>query len=39
VYDTIEQRDGMLQSGMAEGATETYERLDDYLEKLKADKG
>jgi uncharacterized protein YndB with AHSA1/START domain len=36
VYDTVEQRDGMLESGMAEGAAETMERLDEYLEILKA---
>ncbi len=35
VYDTVEQRDAMLQSGMTEGATETFERLDEYLETLK----
>jgi uncharacterized protein YndB with AHSA1/START domain len=36
VYDTVEQRDGMLESGMADGAAETMERLDEYLEILKA---
>lgn len=36
VYDTAEQRDAMLQSGMEEGASETMERLDEYLEVLKA---
>jgi uncharacterized protein YndB with AHSA1/START domain len=36
VFDTVEDRDGMLQSGMEEGAAETYDRLDEYLEKLKA---
>jgi len=36
VFDTIEDRDGMLQSGMEEGAAETYERLDEYLEVLRA---
>lgn len=35
LYDTVEDRDGMLQSGMEEGAAETYERLDEYLETLK----
>ena len=34
VYDTVEDRDGMLQSGMTEGATETWERLDEYLGSL-----
>ena len=32
---TLEDRDGMLQSGMEEGAAETYDRLDEYLEVLK----
>jgi uncharacterized protein YndB with AHSA1/START domain len=36
LYDTVEQRDGMLESGMADGAAETMERLDEYLEILKA---
>ncbi len=35
VYDTVEDRDGMLQSGMESGAAETYERLDEYLETLR----
>jgi uncharacterized protein YndB with AHSA1/START domain len=35
VFDTIEDRDGMLQSGMESGAAETYDRLDEYLEVLK----
>ncbi len=35
VFDTVEDRDGMLQSGMEEGAAETYERLDEYLEVLR----
>jgi uncharacterized protein YndB with AHSA1/START domain len=34
VYDTVEDRDGMLESGMEEGAAETYDRLDEYLETL-----
>lgn len=36
VFDTVEQRDGMLKSGMEEGAKETMERLDGYLEVLRA---
>jgi uncharacterized protein YndB with AHSA1/START domain len=36
VFDTVQERDGMLESGMADGAGETYERLDEYLEVLKA---
>jgi uncharacterized protein YndB with AHSA1/START domain len=35
VYDTTEDRDAMLQSGMSEGATETWERLQEYLDTLK----
>jgi uncharacterized protein YndB with AHSA1/START domain len=35
VYDTVEARDGMLQSGMEEGAAESMDRLDEYLEVLK----
>lgn len=36
VWNTAEERDGMLEPGMADGARETYERLDEYLEQLKA---
>ena len=35
-FDTKEDRDGMLESGMEEGAAETYDRLDEYLEVLRA---
>jgi uncharacterized protein YndB with AHSA1/START domain len=28
---SVEMRDGILSSGMAEGAAETYDRLDEYL--------
>jgi uncharacterized protein YndB with AHSA1/START domain len=35
VFDSVEDRDGMLQSGMETGAAETYERLDEYLETLR----
>jgi uncharacterized protein YndB with AHSA1/START domain len=35
VFDSVEDRDGMLQSGMESGAAETYDRLDEYLEILK----
>jgi uncharacterized protein YndB with AHSA1/START domain len=31
VYDSVEDRDGMLQSGMEAGAAESYDRLDEYL--------
>jgi uncharacterized protein YndB with AHSA1/START domain len=36
VFDTVEDRDGMLQSGMEEGAAETYDRLDEYLDVIRA---
>ena len=36
VLDTVEDRDGMLESGMESGAAESYDRLDEYLEVLKA---
>jgi uncharacterized protein YndB with AHSA1/START domain len=31
VFHTVEERDGMLQSGMERGMNETYERLDELL--------
>jgi hypothetical protein len=31
-----EARDAVLQSGMEQGAAETYDRLDEYLETLGA---
>jgi uncharacterized protein YndB with AHSA1/START domain len=34
-FDSVEDRDGMLQSGMEEGAGETYDRLAEYLATLK----
>jgi uncharacterized protein YndB with AHSA1/START domain len=34
VYDSVESRDGMLESGMEAGAAETMERLEEYLEVL-----
>ncbi|HEX6330315.1 MAG TPA: SRPBCC family protein [Actinomycetota bacterium] len=34
VYPSVEVRDMVLKSGMEEGAVETYERLDEYLEVL-----
>src|ERR671918_447154 len=36
VFDNVEDRDGMLQSGMESGAAESYERLDEDLETLRA---
>ena len=35
-FDTTEDRDGMLQSGMEEGLRETWDRLAEHLEELKA---
>jgi uncharacterized protein YndB with AHSA1/START domain len=35
VYDTVQDRDGTLKSGMERGAAETMDRLDEYLEVLK----
>ncbi len=35
VYQSVEDRDGNLASGMAEGVKETYDRLAELLEKLK----
>jgi uncharacterized protein YndB with AHSA1/START domain len=34
VFDSKEDRDGMIQSGMEEGAAETFDRLEEYLETL-----
>jgi uncharacterized protein YndB with AHSA1/START domain len=31
VFDSVEDRDGMLQSGMEKGASESYDRLAEYL--------
>lgn len=35
IFLSIEDRDGMLQSGMEEGVVESYKRLDELLERLK----
>jgi uncharacterized protein YndB with AHSA1/START domain len=35
VFQTVEDRDGMLKSGMEEGATESMERLDELLAKAR----
>ena len=35
VFDSVEDRDGMMQSGMEAGLRETYDRLAEYLERLK----
>lgn len=36
VFSSIEERDGMLKSGMEEGASESMERLDEYLVVLRS---
>jgi uncharacterized protein YndB with AHSA1/START domain len=36
VFDSKEDRDGMLQSGMEGGANETMDRLEEYLPELQA---
>lgn len=33
-FDSIEDRDGMLQSGMERGAAETYDRLEEHLRTM-----
>lgn len=35
VYQSVSDRDGMVQSGMERGVNEGYERLDEVLETLK----
>jgi uncharacterized protein YndB with AHSA1/START domain len=34
VFDTVQDRDGMLQSGAEKGAAESMDRLEEYLEVL-----
>lgn len=36
VFQSVADRDGMLQSGMEKGVDESYERLDELLSKMKA---
>jgi uncharacterized protein YndB with AHSA1/START domain len=36
VFQSVEDRDGMVQSGMADGVREGYQRLDEVLAKLVA---
>jgi uncharacterized protein YndB with AHSA1/START domain len=31
LFDTVEDRDGMLKSGMEEGAAESWDRLAEHL--------
>jgi uncharacterized protein YndB with AHSA1/START domain len=35
VFDSVEDRDGMLESGMESGASETMDRLEEYLQVLR----
>jgi len=35
VFQSVEDRDGMMQSGMEEGVNDSYERLDELLKKMK----
>lgn len=35
VFQSVADRDGMLQSGMEEGVNDSYDRLDELLEKMK----
>ena len=35
-FDSVEDRDGMLQSGMERGASESYDRLAEYLAELQS---
>jgi len=34
LFDSVEDRDGMLQSGMEEGAAETWDRLAGHLRSM-----
>jgi len=34
VFTSVEDRDGMLQSGMEKGASETYDRLEEFVQTL-----
>jgi uncharacterized protein YndB with AHSA1/START domain len=34
VFTSVEDRDGMLQSGMEKGASETYDRLQEFVQTL-----
>ncbi len=34
VFQSVADRDGMMQSGMEEGVNESYDRLDELLERI-----
>lgn len=36
IYQSVADRDGMIQSGMEHGVNEGYERLDELLEQMRA---
>ena len=36
VFQSVADRDGMLQSGMEEGVNDSYDRLDELLEKMQS---
>lgn len=36
LFDSIEDRDGMIQSGMESGAAESMDRLEEYLHELQS---
>jgi hypothetical protein len=38
VFESVMDRDGMVASGMQEGADESMDRLSELLEKMKAGK-
>ncbi len=38
VFQSIADRDGMLQSGMERGVNDSYERLDELLAKMKLER-
>jgi uncharacterized protein YndB with AHSA1/START domain len=37
VFQSVEDRDGMIQEGMEEGVNDSYERLDELLARLQAE--
>jgi uncharacterized protein YndB with AHSA1/START domain len=39
VFLSVEDRDGMMQADMEEGVTDSYDRLDELLEKLQKQEG
>jgi len=35
VFQSVADRDGMIGAGMEEGVSESYDRLDELMEKIK----